>query len=417
MQSPYVINNPQEHAEFDDIYMKYVREAESKGEITKEEFEACLEKGTQDLRDMGYDSVVYSYGPLEEYIVFESEQAKLADAVTYDDNGDVIPLSKRFNTKESDIRYSISGGERYSYNELVKKTDMKIITVGDSVPDKRTDVVALAKKNAALVGKTNEDGSVSVRVDDIDTEVILSKKGLVHGLDRRLQENAPVTICAGEIIKNSIKINELTPSKKEAEASYVLIGAAQNKDGEFYVVRFIVNQFSNELASMDVLYAINAKKSTAALNAPLVSTPNYRTTISISDLLDYVNKYFPDVLPRSVYEHYGHTERPSGKIGESAKYSITPEERKSILQQVADHEITPEEAEKLMQKEKPMATLKKIATTTADKLDGTNFKVKKRKQEVDANRKSKFAESLQSANILDQEFKLCMKPKKQRQKL
>ena len=45
-----------------------------------------------------------------------------------------------------------------------------------------------------------------------------------------------------------------------------------------------------KLTTMDVLYAINAKKSTAALNAPPVSTPDYRTTISIAQLLEYVNK-------------------------------------------------------------------------------------------------------------------------------
>jgi hypothetical protein len=31
------------------------------------------------------------------------------------------------------------------------------------------------------------------------------------------------------------------------------------------------------------------KKSTAVLNAPLVSTPNYRTFISIAQMLDFVN--------------------------------------------------------------------------------------------------------------------------------
>ena len=63
---------------------------------------------------------------------------------------------------------------------------------------------------------------------------------------------------------------------------------------------------NSELVSMDVLYAINAKKeSTAVLNAPRVSTPSYRTTISISELLDYVNRYFPDILHESVLRHYG----------------------------------------------------------------------------------------------------------------
>lgn len=51
------------------------------------------------------------------YAVFESNQIKSLDAVTYDDNGNVIPLSKRFNKAESDIRYSLSDSNG---NELSK---------------------------------------------------------------------------------------------------------------------------------------------------------------------------------------------------------------------------------------------------------------------------------------------------------
>lgn len=40
------------------------------------------------------------------YIPFNSNQIKSADPVTYDDTGMVIPLSERFNPKNSDIRYS-----------------------------------------------------------------------------------------------------------------------------------------------------------------------------------------------------------------------------------------------------------------------------------------------------------------------
>lgn len=42
------------------------------------------------------------------YLAFDSSQLKSADAVTYDDNGNVIPLSQRFNPKNDDIRYSLS---------------------------------------------------------------------------------------------------------------------------------------------------------------------------------------------------------------------------------------------------------------------------------------------------------------------
>lgn len=44
--------------------------------------------------------------PLET-VVFNPEQIKSADPITYDDNGNVIPLSERFNEEETDIRYSI----------------------------------------------------------------------------------------------------------------------------------------------------------------------------------------------------------------------------------------------------------------------------------------------------------------------
>lgn len=42
------------------------------------------------------------------YLAFRSNQIKSADPVTYDDNGDVIPLSERFKSDNEDIRYSIS---------------------------------------------------------------------------------------------------------------------------------------------------------------------------------------------------------------------------------------------------------------------------------------------------------------------
>ena len=209
----------------------------------------------------------------------------------------------------------------YSYEALVSKPDMKVTTISSNVPKNRADVVAQAKKNAAKVGKINpKDGSVRVRVNDIEKEIVLGAVGLKHGLDRRFNELAPITLQAGEILQNSIRINELVPSKAEADSSYILIGSAQSSNGDLYIVRSIVNQFSNELESMDVLYAISAKKSTVALNAPKVSTPRYRTTISIAQLLDLVNRYFPDILPESVLKHFGYDARPDGKFGESVLY-------------------------------------------------------------------------------------------------
>jgi len=59
--------------------------------------------------DMGYDGLIHydSNGNIKTAVAFSSEQFKLADPVTYDDNGNIIPLSERFNTDKEDIRYDL----------------------------------------------------------------------------------------------------------------------------------------------------------------------------------------------------------------------------------------------------------------------------------------------------------------------
>ena len=56
------------------------------------------------LKDSG-GAIQYNV-PSDIYIFFNSSQMKSADPVTYDDNGNVIPLSERFNKGNEDIRYS-----------------------------------------------------------------------------------------------------------------------------------------------------------------------------------------------------------------------------------------------------------------------------------------------------------------------
>jgi hypothetical protein len=41
-------------------------------------------------------------------VVFDSEQIKSADPIVKDDQGNIIPLSERFNSKKSDIRYRVA---------------------------------------------------------------------------------------------------------------------------------------------------------------------------------------------------------------------------------------------------------------------------------------------------------------------
>lgn len=216
----------------------------------------------------------------------------------------------------------------YSYDALTRKPDMTLTVVNDRVkyqPNSvsRKNILEWGIANGKKVGRSNENGNAVVRVKDTGEEVILSKAGLRHGLDRRFAVNAPVVLRAGEILQNAIRINELTPKKDTVDASYVLVGAAKNKNNEPYIVQFVVNRASNEVTSVDVLYAINAKTEPAgSLSPEITGEPATLTdsSISISNLLDYVNRYFPDILPEDVLKHYGHDARPAGELGESALF-------------------------------------------------------------------------------------------------
>ena len=304
------------------------------------------------IRDVvGYDGIEVAFANGDKfYVVWFDNQMKSAELVTYDDDGNIIPLSKRFNPENEDIRYS---KRDYSYETLISKPDMKITVLDNDVPNNRADIIYEAKKKAAKIGKVNtKDKTVSVFVDDIEKDILIGTDGLKHSMNRgKGLQNKPigiVTLNVGEIIKNSIRINELTPSKETAKGSYVLIGASKDTNNNLYLVRFVVNEYNNELTSLDVLYAINTKKESAMLNASRYANDSLSetdSTISIAKLLDFVNKYFPDILPESVLRHYGYDARPDGELGEDVLFSRR--DTSSIFDIMGETERVLKENEKL----------------------------------------------------------------------
>lgn len=102
------------------------------------------------MQSSGYDGVIIdrdagSFGrSTKSYIVFEPEQVKQNQVVTYDDEGNVIPLSKRFNAENSDIRYSL--------DELVD--EYGAIPKGENPTGDN--------RNIDIPRQTNDDSKVSV---------------------------------------------------------------------------------------------------------------------------------------------------------------------------------------------------------------------------------------------------------------
>ena len=78
--------------------------------------------------ELDYDGIVLDEGgdlvdgkPVSRglsYVIRDSSQVKSADPVTYDDNGDVIPLSERFNESNKDIRYQSRVDDLFSVDDM-----------------------------------------------------------------------------------------------------------------------------------------------------------------------------------------------------------------------------------------------------------------------------------------------------------
>ncbi len=288
------------------------------------------------LRGLAKTSVVYNEVKADRQFLLES--AKQIKAM----------IDSVENNAATENNVDFSKNTDFSYNELIKKPNMNITQIDDSIEYKadaqtRKNVVNAAIENAKKVGRVNENGNPVVYVDDIKTGVIVSRKAIRHSLDRRLKINAPVVANVGSILKNSIKVNELINRNDNIEKSYVLIGIAKNKSNNPYIATFVVNKYTNKVQAIDVLYSVNAKKEAAALIEPDFRSNNdtglTASNISISNLLDYVNKYFPDILPNEVLKHYGYDNRPKGTLGENVLYS------KNTTLDSAGNELTKEQAE------------------------------------------------------------------------
>ena len=59
----------------------------------------------EEADNMRADGIIVDDGSTKMFVVFDGEQIKSADPVTYDDAGNVIPLSSRFNRRERDFRF------------------------------------------------------------------------------------------------------------------------------------------------------------------------------------------------------------------------------------------------------------------------------------------------------------------------
>ena len=252
-------------------------------------------------------------------------------------------------------RYALDA-EAYSYETLTKKSDLSVVTFPTELPmtekgevDKNA-VVAQGRLNARKQkNPNNTETSTYVRVDDIGLDVLLSKNGMIHGIARS-QETAFAVMRIGDVLRNSVAVNELNGSaSRKTEMSYVLLGACRDSEN-LYVVRSVVSKLENDVTEIDVyqLSAVKGKKTetpTSALGGTAVTEQSSLISsespaISIADFLEYV-KTIPlanEVFSEDVAEKVG-VERSKGSLSGDIRYALS-ETRGSIMTEV-DPEYKP----------------------------------------------------------------------------
>lgn len=262
-------------------------------------------------------------------------------ARNYESNAIEKPLTS-MNSENMQVsgRNYASKSDLYSYDTLIKKKDLPVITLPTTIPqtadgklDKKT-IIAQARSNARKQNNPNNtDTNTYVHVDDIGVDVLLGAKGLQHGLARS-EETAFAVMKIGDILKESIAINEMNGStERNTDMSYVLLGACQ--DGtNLYVVRSVVSKLKNDVTEIDIyqLGAVKGKKTKTPNSAlkrgaavteqgSLISSGS--SIVSIADLIQYV-KDIPlinEVFSEDVAKEIGVT-RSVGTLTNDLRYAL-----------------------------------------------------------------------------------------------
>ena len=124
--------------------------------------------------DDGGKGTRYQHEPATVYIFFKPEmQTKSADLVTYDDDGNIIPPSQRFNDDNDDIRYDLAKDNNLTTQKRIEEIANNVVT--------HEELIELAKKNTKeFVGKIRENESLQKRLKNAKRQMLVSPNPSVN---------------------------------------------------------------------------------------------------------------------------------------------------------------------------------------------------------------------------------------------
>ncbi len=212
----------------------------------------------------------------------------------------------------------------YSYDFLTHQKAMAVLklpALSTIYTDKKIDrgrIVAEGKKNALAQEGSKVGVNGVVYVENIYTNrmIEVNNQSIKHGIGGAKNytiTNARLGMIIGEVIRNGIPINELTPSEG-AEATYAMVAYAVSPENKPFLAVAHIDIKSGKLVgyeSIDTVHSLRGrikKGSTAAINSAQGlsedSLPFVTSEISISQLLEFVNSVQQSILSNDVLSHF-----------------------------------------------------------------------------------------------------------------
>ncbi len=139
-----------------------------------------------------HDGTMLNLSVSAEYVAGAPNQIKSADPITYDDNGNVIPLSERFNPEKEDIRFSLQSEEDARFErkvafltDLVREYNIPLPTF---IAQTKEEFVRMVQDNFDLTDDEVEANRAEIeRMEGAyvpEDEIVLINGGAIRGREQ-----------------------------------------------------------------------------------------------------------------------------------------------------------------------------------------------------------------------------------------
>lgn len=188
-------------------------------------------------KEEGYDGVYVRDESGVSIAVFHPSQIKSADPVTYDDNGNVIPLSERFDSGKEDIRYQKGKSGTYTTRDGVQLSMMSLFESNENLDD-----------NANLNERSSANGDL--------TELRLRKlePGETCHVERRYEENKSFSFTGKEKIESMDDVAYIFKQLENAAVENSFIALV--KDGKPIIIHTGMGGYAS--SPVDIRQAVAA---------------------------------------------------------------------------------------------------------------------------------------------------------------